>query len=145
LRYVAALTVACGLCCFTSALPATKDVDPFAEAGVTRAEAADFLVTLQVALAHDDSERVAAMTMFPLTVRGKRGPRDAAELLRDFAAVYNAKVRAAVLAQTVDQLSGNWRGLMIGSGALWAVGTCNADVPANRCRSHRLMIVAVNN
>jgi hypothetical protein len=126
-----------------SAAPAPQE--HLATAGITHAEAAVFLRRLQLAVKTRDADAVASLTIFPLTVRGKPGPANASELTQHSAEIFNEKVRAAVLGQTVDSLFANWRGLMIGNGDVWASALCDADSPPNGCKNPRIVIVSVNN
>lgn len=119
--------------------------DPFSVAGVTRAEASDFLGRLQSAIRNDDVDAVAAVTLFPLTVRGKSGPKNGAELARHFTEIYTDKVRAAILGQSVDDLFASSQGLTIGHGQVWISGLCDGDSPPGGCKNLKLLIVSVNN
>jgi hypothetical protein len=118
--------------------------EPFAVAGVSHAEAADFLKRLQKAVADQDANAVAALTAFPLTVNGKAGPKSRAEFAQHFDSIYTAKVRTAVLAQPVDKLFANWRGLMIGRGEVWISALCD-DGPGSGGKNRRIRVVSVNN
>src|ERR1700739_4382348 len=131
---------------FTAAdSPTPGPEERFAVGGVTYAEASTCLHRRQVAVAARAAAGVAAITLFPLTVRGKSGPANASELTQHFAEIFNEKVRAAVLGQTVDSLFANWRGLMIGNGDVWASALCDADSQPNGCKNPRIFIVSVNN
>jgi hypothetical protein len=119
--------------------------DPFMAAGVSYAEAADFLERLQRAVRANDAAAVAALSAFPLTVRGKAGPENAAQFEKRFASIYTAKVRSAVLKQRADALFANWRGLMIGDGEVWFAARCDGNSAATDCAEHRLLVISVNN
>ena len=146
MRYRPSLLLAIFSVAFSaSALPSPSEADAFAVAGVTRSEASVVLVQLQVAVAAHDAKLIAALTFFPLTVRGKAGPRNAAELERDFDAVFTDKVRSAILGQTVDELFASWRGLMIGRGEAWLVALCDNTGHPGKCAKHRLLLFSINN
>ncbi len=126
----------------TAAVP---QADPFTAAGISYAEAGDLLRRLQHAVAAHDARAVAALTEFPLTVNGRRGPEDSAGLVREFTSIYNDKVSQAVLRQSVDKLFANWKGLMIGQGEVWIRATCEEGSPPGGCRDRRVRVFAINN
>jgi len=126
-------------------LDTAGSAEPFAAAGISYEEAGAFLARLQAAVTAHDASAVAALTQFPLTVNGKPGPKDAAEFAQQFDAIYNGRVRAAVLTQSPDTLFANWRGLMIGRGEVWISALCDDHATPDRCRNRRILIVSVNN
>jgi len=132
------------LLCAALLSTAAGSAEPFAAAGISSEEAAAFLRQLQGAVTAHDAAAVAALTQFPLTVNGKPGPKDAAEFAQQFDAIYTARVRAAVLTQSVDTLFANWRGIMIGRGELWIAALCDDHGAPDRCRNRRILIVSVN-
>ena len=69
---------------------------PFWVTGLSRAEAQAFLEALQAAVQSGDASRVARLTFFPLTVNGRPGPADAGAFTREFATLFNERVRRAV-------------------------------------------------
>jgi hypothetical protein len=138
---LALLTVASAM----GAPSASGDADAFAVAGLTRPEVAAVLAQLQGAVAAHDAARISALTFFPLTVRGRPGPKNASELARDFDAVFTGKVRAAIRDQTVDSLFANWKGVMIGKGEAWLAGLCDGNSVPGECKNHRLLLVSINN
>jgi pimeloyl-ACP methyl ester carboxylesterase len=125
--------------------PAASQADPFMAAGISYAEAGDVLRQLQHAVAAHDARAVAALTEFPLTVNGRRGPTNAAELAREFTSIYNDKVSQAVLRQTVDGLFANWKGLMMGRGEVWIRASCENGSPPGECRNRQVRVFAINN
>jgi hypothetical protein len=146
MRYAAALVLAfVAAASAAGAPPAPSDADAFAVAGLTRPDVAAVLTQLQVAVAAHDAARVSVLTLFPLTVRGRPGPKDASELAHNFDAVFTEKVRAAIRDQTVDSLFASWKGVMIGRGEVWLAGLCDGDSVPGKCKNHRLLIVSINN
>lgn len=118
--------------------------EPFAVAGISYAEAGDFLKRFQHAVKAHNVDAVAALTELPLTVNGKAGPKDRSEFARKFDTIYTAKVRAAVLTQQVQGLFASWRGLMIGQGEVWISALCDDD-SGSGCKNRRIRIVSINN
>jgi len=147
MRFVAglALALAQAASLTPAAAPAQAAQEPFVVAGITYAEASDFLRRLQLSVGAGDARGVAALTLFPLTVRGKAGPKTASELAQRFYEIYTEKVRTAVLTQRVDGFFANSRGLMIGNGEVWISALCDADSAPGACKNHRVLIVSVNN
>jgi hypothetical protein len=120
--------------------------DPFWAAGVTGPEVGEALKHLQTAVANRNPNAVAAMVKYPLSVRGKRGPRNIAEFVKAYPVIFNESVRAAVLNQTVENLVSTSRGVMIGTGEVWLMGLCDAKKSTpNTCHDHRIVIFSVNN
>jgi hypothetical protein len=119
--------------------------EPFAVAGISSAEASRVLRELQAAVAARDALAVAALTECPLIVNGKRGPTNRDRFVRDFAAIYTAKVRAAVLNQTLVGLFANSKGIMIGNGEVWIAALCDAGTSAGGCDNRRVRVTSINN
>jgi hypothetical protein len=119
--------------------------EPFQAAGISYAEAADFLARLQSAVRDGDAAGVAALTAFPLKVRGKTGATNRAQFMQRFASIYTDKVRKAILAQSVDALFANWQGLMIGNGEVWISSLCGTGSASGGCQDRSLRVTAVNN
>lgn len=86
---------------------------------------ADFLATLQAAVASDDKKGVAGLVDYPFQARigGKSVKiKDADHFVADYDKVITAKVKAAVAKQTYATLFANWQGVMIGDGEIWFSG-----------------------
>jgi hypothetical protein len=109
-------------------------------AGLEVSEVTTFLETLKAGLGRHDRPGVCALVSYPIVATAKR-VRDAAACRRDFEALFNDKVKAAVLSQKPEDLLANSRGVMIGRGEIWFSGICKD----RRCRTHTLKIVAINN
>jgi hypothetical protein len=125
-----------------AAAPAT---DPFAVAGISRAEAVEFLARLQQAVATGDAAAVASLTRFPLTVNGRSGAANATEFVSRYEVIYNERVRTAILNQTVAGMFVNWKGLIVGHGEVWIAASCDADGPPGECRNRRILVSSINN
>jgi hypothetical protein len=111
--------------------------------GMSDAEVAEFLATLQQAVRADKPEAVAAMTAFPLRVdMAGRAMRiaDAKAFVKSYRSLFTKPVRDAVLAQQASGLFRNAQGSMIGGGEVWFSGICE-DVA---CGRSRVAIIAVN-
>ena len=111
--------------------------------GMSDAEVAEFLETLQQAVRADKPEAIAALTAFPLRVDvGGRVMRiaDAKEFAKSYRSLFTKPVRDAVLAQKASALLRNAQGSMIGGGEVWFSGICE-DVA---CGRSRVAIIAVN-
>jgi hypothetical protein len=124
---------------------APAPAEPFAVAGISRAEAAEFLARLQQAVRDEDAGAVAALTHFPLTVNGRAGAASPDEFRARYGAIFNARVRATVLAQGVDGMFANWKGLIVGRGEVWISVLCEADSPPGTCSNRRILVNSVNN
>jgi hypothetical protein len=141
-----ALWVAIALLLASSA-SAESEVDRFAVAGITEAEARSMLEALQDALRSDDHEKVAGLVEYPLRVNSSGAHTlisDRGRLLSDFASIFTSEVRQKVLAQQFDELFVNWRGVMVGNGAVWFSGICDPDSPTGTCKNARVRIIAIN-
>ncbi len=95
----------------------------------------------QQAVRADNKAWLAANTRFPLSCFGhhKLVIRDKAAFLRNYALVFGAKLRAAVLAQDPESVFENAQGLMIGEGRynIWIRDTGDGDAV-------RYQIIAIN-
>jgi hypothetical protein len=93
----------------------TAGIDDEASVGV-------FLRTLKTAVRHGDRKKVASLIAFPVIARvhGKSEQvKNAAQFVRWYPQIFNARVKKAVAKQNEKDLFVNWRGLMIGDGELW--------------------------
>jgi hypothetical protein len=99
------------------------------------------VMQLQQAVRANDKAWLAAHTKYPLSYfgRGKRIIRDKAAFIRNYALLFGAKLRAAILAQDPANVFENWRGLMVGDGRynVWVRDTADGE-PA------RYRIIAIN-
>jgi hypothetical protein len=99
------------------------------------------VIGLQQAVRANDKAWLAAHTRYPLSYfgRGKRVIRDKAAFIRNYALLFGAKLRAAILAQDPANVFENWQGLMVGEGRynVWVRDTGNGG-------ASRYQIVAIN-
>ncbi len=80
---------------------------------------------------------------YPFTARSAHGNivlRSAKDLRRQFPRLFNARVRAAILAQNLDDAFTNYQGVMIGRGEVWIGETCLDRA----CDKTRYVIRAIN-
>ena len=89
----------------------------------------------------DDKAWLAAHARYPLSYfgRGKRVIGGKPAFIRNYALLFGAKLRAAILAQDPANVFENWQGLMVGEGRynVWLRDTADGE-PA------RYRIVAIN-
>jgi hypothetical protein len=137
--------VVAGLLLPLACAAAPAPTDPFAVAGISRAEAAEFLGHLQQAVSTGDAAAVAALTRFPLTVNGRVGAANAAEFISRYESIYNERVRTAILSQSLEGMFANWKGIIVGRGEVWIAATCDGDSPPGECRNRRIRVSSVNN
>jgi hypothetical protein len=117
---------ACALTLFVLAngynLSALAQQNKYAVAGIDDAETADkFFVDLKTAVEKNERQKVAALIDYPINVllRGRRLKlRNKAELLKNYDAVFNGKVRQALAKSTAPSFA-NYQGVMIGDGEIW--------------------------
>jgi hypothetical protein len=84
-----------------------------------------FFDRLQIALKNDDRRELASIVNYPLltTLNHKKTHiRSREELLSHFDELFDAGVRCAILNSKRKEVWGNWRGFMIGRGAVWFDG-----------------------
>jgi hypothetical protein len=76
------------------------------------------VMQLQQAVRANDKAWLAAHTRYPLSYfgSGKRIIRDKAAFIHNYALLFGAKLRAAILAQNPANVFENWQGLMVGEG-----------------------------
>lgn len=84
-----------------------------------RAEASRFLNEIQSAVRTNDANKLAAMTLFPLTVSGKNAIANQSQFVREYTKLFDAPIRTRIVEQDPKCLFGSWRGFMIGDGELW--------------------------
>jgi len=77
-----------------------------------------FVADLQNALRANDKNWLAGHMRYPVRYYGQRTMliRNKAWLVKNYASVIGAKLRAAVLAQDPGNVFENWQGLMVGEG-----------------------------
>ena len=97
---------------------------------------AAFLASLQQAVGDDDQEAVSEMIQYPLrtTHMTIKTPK---QFLRNYDAIFNDAVKAAVADQTADSLFYRDQGVMIGNGEIWfdafcADGSQSCDAPEDK-------------
>ena len=99
------------------------------------------VMRFQQAVRANDKTWLAANTRYPLSYFGhqKLVIRDKAAFLRNYALLFGAKLRAAILAQDPESVFENAQGLMIGEGRynIWIRDTCDRDAV-------RYQIIAIN-
>jgi hypothetical protein len=99
------------------------------------------VLQLQQAVRADDKAWLAAHTRYPLSYfgRGNRVIGGKAAFIRNYALLFGAKLRAAILAQDPATVFENWQGLMVGEGRynVWVRDTSDGG-------ASRYQIVAIN-
>lgn len=113
----------------------------FAVTGLTDAQIASFLTTLQHAVATHNIARIVSLTVFPLTVNGKPSIKNAAALKSQYNVIFNARVVKEIKKQVFNELFANSDGIMIGNGEVWFAGIYDSD----KCNHVRVRIVAISN
>src|SRR6202034_1101729 len=99
------------------------------------------VMQLQQAVRANDKAWLAAHTRYPLSYfgSGKRIIRDKAAFIHNYALLFGAKLRAAILAQDPANVFENWQGLMVGE------GRCNVWIrDTSDGAAIRHQIVAIN-
>jgi hypothetical protein len=88
-----------------------------------------FLAKFQDALKSNNREAVASLVNYPLLVPDEAGKRirSRVQLLASFDRIFTPPIRNAILKGTPDDVWGNYRGFMIGSGVIWF----DSIVPSN--------------
>jgi len=108
------------------------------------AELHTVVLELQTAVRRHDAGAIAALVAFPLRVnsgRHSRLVRSPAAFVREYDSLFNANVRAAVLAQDPDSTSLSGMGLStLGKGQVWLIDDCALSRRRYRC----LTISALN-
>ncbi len=96
-----------------------------------------FVVQLQSAVRKNDAAAIARVVAFPLRVNSAghrhRYVRSDAAFVRDYARLFNANVRSAVLAQDPDSVFQDWKGLMLGRGHVWLSDDCALSRRLDQC------------
>ncbi|MEP7239604.1 MAG: hypothetical protein ABI697_01850 [Devosia sp.] len=82
---------------------------------------------VQKAVAADDAEALADWLLYPMQAVGDDGPvsvDDRAEFIAKYPHLFTAAVKAAVTAQSYEDLFVNDQGVMFGDGQLWMGAFC---------------------
>ena len=91
-----------------------------------------FLIDLQSAVKTGNRLAVVKLVTLPLRVNGSRGRsaiyRSDRSIQRDYARIFNASVRRAILQQRLEELFGRDQGVMIGLGKIWFDHVCSRGV-----------------
>lgn len=84
---------------------------------------------LQVAVANEDAEAVAALAAYPLIVKvGERQEiADEEAFVAGYGDVMTDEIVDAVTSQTWEGVFANDQGLMFGNGQVWLAGVCTDD------------------
>lgn len=125
----------------------TTDTLTFPMAESRRASAQAMLAQLKGAITRKDSEAVAALISYPLTLNGAPAVLNSAQFIARFSSIVNSKVRSAMLARPSDQLVESVEGIAIGGGAVWIQEACPSNNPKSSCSEEekRFRVVAINN
>jgi len=81
-----------------------------------------FLEQIKNVVLADDAQAFSRMISYPVAIRPNdktiklEGPAD---IKKNSAAIFTARLKSAVRSQTPDSLFKNWRGVMIGKGEIW--------------------------
>jgi hypothetical protein len=128
-----------------STIAAPLSAQRFAVAGIgADSEVVAFLRDLQAAVRSSDSQAVARLVKYPLTVNDSAKHtviKTEHEFMARYHQIVTVPVREAVLAQVPESLFANWRGIMIGRGQVWFGMNCLTTKPAD-CK--RLGVEAIN-
>lgn len=131
-----------------SAASAMSEVrDRFAVAGTDGETVSAVLRAIQDAVRAHEPERVAEFVEFPLRVNSDGGHRmvpDAATFVLEYPDVFPERIRAALMAQRVDELFANSHGVMVGDGEIWFAALCDPSAGALDCVNERFRVIAVN-
>jgi hypothetical protein len=84
---------------------------------------ASFLADLQQAVGDDDQQAVSEMIQYPLRTTHMT-IKTPAQFLRNYDAIFNDGVKAAVASQSADNLFYRDQGVMIGNGEIWFDAFC---------------------
>lgn len=85
-------------------------------------QAIEFLVKLQEAVRSGAPQKVADLVDYPLktSIAGKRTViRSKKQFVKNYAQIFSAEIRCAVLSGKPDEVWGNYKGFMIADGAIW--------------------------
>jgi hypothetical protein len=113
-------------------------------AGMMPEEIREFFHRIKDNVANDKRTELAAMVDYPITVyigAAQEEIADADQFAANYDQIITPKVRDAVLNQREEDLSINYRGVMIGAGEIWFAAVCSDNV----CNEYAVYIIAINN
>jgi hypothetical protein len=119
---------------------------PMTEA--TRASAQEAVEKLKIAIQLGDPRSISSIISYPLNVNGIPAIANASEFAAQFKGIFNAKVRAAVLAQSPGKfVQDATEGVMVGGGEVWLREACQSKRVSGTCPQEALhfLVVAINN
>lgn len=121
----------------------TPDVEgnPFEVAGVTDPAAfLEMFHEVNSAVASDDKEKLADHILYPLAVNGPKplSIETKEQLIEQYDSIFTASVKEALANQKEDELFVNYKGVMVGNGAIWF------GVVANEGDKEKYGMIAVN-
>lgn len=109
----------------------------FLYTGVPDAEVLSFVAKLQKVVAAGDRAGVAGMVKYPLRVNRDSAHHtfvaSAAELLRQYDAVFTPTIRQAIVSEPPAKLTGGTDGVAIKAGLVWISSACDKSKPP-KCR-----------
>jgi len=124
--------------------PARKPPDGPGPDGLTTAQLAAFLRTLQAALRSGSSAKVADLVSFPLRVHAEDGTLrrfiGQTQFAIDYPTLFTPPIQATLLQQAVSEIQRSVRGAALAGGAVWVAGLCS-DL---QCAQPTPKIVAVH-
>lgn len=136
------LTFLCAAFVLAMATPA--GAQRFLYTGLPDSAVLSFFGRLQKAVGAGDRAAVAGMVKYPFRVNRDAthhaNIETAAELLKQYAAVFTPGIRKAIVTETAAKLTGSPDGVAIKAGAVWIAGTCDKSLP----RKCRLGVASVN-
>ena len=111
------------------------------------AEYREFHKRLVEAVGNDDRPALADMMHYPLR-RNHNGTtteyHSKADFIKNYPAIFNQAVRAAVLGQDFAELFANYEGIMYGRGELWAAELCIDHSPCDTCHAWAIRVYSIN-
>jgi hypothetical protein len=121
----------------------------FFYAGMEEAQVAAFLQTLKDAVARNDRPKVAFLVQYPtmVSLNGRGQPfaiNDPETFVKNYDAIMNKRVLAALKEAEVSNLFANSQGVSIGRGEIWFSGLCE-NGQLQGCREFVVRITKINN
>jgi hypothetical protein len=113
-------------------------------AGLEVSETRQFLDNLKTRTAQRDREGVCSLVSYPMTVQSKQASRtiaNEAACRGAYDSIFNSAVLSSISREHFEDLFANWRGVMIGDGAVWFGGICSD----RQCQNKTIKIVSINN
>jgi hypothetical protein len=115
--------------------PARPPIDAPGADGLTLAQLAAFLRTLQAALRGGSSAKVADLVSFPLRVHAEDGTLrrfiGQTQFAIDYPTLFTPDIQAALLKQALPEIQRSVRGAALAGGAVWVAGLC-ADLQCDK-------------